>query len=266
MASPHRGNARSTPRPAPKPVALPLDCIEATYLAEARPGHLLPSPTQPEIAFAGRSNVGKSTLLNRLAQRRALARTSKTPGCTRGVVLFELRLRDGTRLHIADLPGYGFADRSKGERAAWGKHLEEYVARRASLRAVIVLIDVRRGPQPDDLQLLDWLRFIHRDPIVVLTKIDKLSRNEAAAAVAVAQRDLGVPVLAVSGETGLGREALLQRIRAMVAPTEAQPGTDAEGVLATVRGRSHPGRTSARHSPGTTKSPTRARTFRIPRD
>ena len=120
--------------------------------------------------------------------------------------------------------------RSKGERAAWGKHLEEYVARRASLRAVIVLIDVRRGPQPDDIQLLDWLRFIHRDPIVVLTKIDKLSRNEASAAVASAQRDLGVPVLGLSGETGAGRETLLQRIRAMVAPVEAQPGT-VEGGL-----------------------------------
>lgn len=213
-----------------KEVASPLDCIEALYLAEARPGHALPSPTQPEIAFAGRSNVGKSTLLNRLAQRRALARTSKTPGCTRGVVLFELRLRDGTKLHIADLPGYGFADRSKGERAAWGRHLEEYVARRASLRAVIVLIDVRRGPQPDDLQLLDWLRFIHRDPIVVLTKIDKLSRNEASAAIASAQRELGVPVLGVSGDTGAGRETLLQRICAMVAPVEAQQGTSDEGV------------------------------------
>lgn len=231
MASPHRGNARPAPSPV-KATTSPQDCIEATYLAEARPGHLLPSPTQPEIAFAGRSNVGKSTLLNRLAQRRALARTSKTPGCTRGVVLFELCLRDGTKLHIADLPGYGFADRSKGERAAWGKHLEEYVQRRASLRAVIVLIDVRRGPQPDDRQLLDWLRFIHRDPIVVLTKIDKLSRNEANAAVASAHEDLGVPVLAVSGETGVGREALLRRICAMVAPAEAQPGTETEGVPA----------------------------------
>ena len=245
MAAPHRSNARPAPRPS-KDKPGPLDCIEAIYLAEARPGHALPTPTQPEIAFAGRSNVGKSTLLNRLAQRRALARTSKTPGCTRGVVLFELRLRDETRLHIADLPGYGFADRSKGERAAWGKHLEEYVARRASLRAVIVLIDVRRGPQPDDLQLLDWLRFIHRDPIVVLTKIDKLSRNEVGAAVASAHRDLGVPVLAVSGETGAGREELLQRIRAMVAPVEAQPGTDAEGVSAPVTGDPTVG-----HPPGT---------------
>jgi GTP-binding protein len=235
MASPHRSNARPAPRP-PAAVAGPLDCIEANYLSEARPGFALPTPTQPEIAFAGRSNVGKSTLLNRLAQRRALARTSKTPGCTRGVVLFELCLRDGTRLHIADLPGYGFADRSKGERAAWGRHLEEYVQRRASLRAVIVLIDVRRGPQPDDLQLLEWLTFIHRDPIVVLTKIDKLSRNETAAAVASAHRSLGVPVLAVSGETGVGRDELLQRIRAILAPVEAQAGTETSGDSSPVRG------------------------------
>lgn len=231
MASPNRSNARPAPRPS-NDAAGPLDCLEANYLAEARPGHALPSPTQPEIAFAGRSNVGKSTLLNRIAQRRALARTSKTPGCTRGVVLFELLLRDGTKLHIADLPGYGFADRSKGERAAWGRHLEDYVQRRASLRAVIVLIDVRRGPQPDDLQLLEWLTFIHRDPVVVLTKVDKLSRNETAAAVASAHRALGVPVLAVSGETGVGREALLQRICAMLDTGQAQAGTDPTGLPA----------------------------------
>lgn len=192
--------------------------------------------------------MGKSTLLNRLAQRRSLARTSKTPGCTRGVVLFELRLRDGTSLHIADLPGYGFADRSKTERAAWGRHLEDYVARRASLRAVIVLIDVRRGPQPDDLQLLDWLKFINRHPIVVLTKIDKLSRAEAHSAVAASHRALGVPVLAVSGETGLGREDLLQRIRAMVAPevVEAQPGTVDPNEPYPVAGSAQ-----SSHSPGT---------------
>ena len=220
----------ATPRAGDAPG--PLDCLTATYLAEARPGHALPSPTQPEVAFAGRSNVGKSTLLNRLAQRRSLARTSKTPGCTRGVVLFELGLRDGTRLHIADLPGYGFADRSKSERVAWGRHLEEYVQRRASLRAVIVLIDVRRGPQPDDVQLLDWLRFVNRQPIVALTKLDKLSRAEGLSAVAAAHRDLGVPVLGVSGETGLGREDLLRRICALVAPAEAQPGTDGEALPA----------------------------------
>ncbi len=181
---------------------------------------------RPEIAFAGRSNAGKSTLLNRIAQRRALARTSKTPGCTRGVVLFELRLRDGSVLHVADLPGYGFADRSRKERARWGVHLEEYVARRASLRVVVVLIDSRRGPQPDDVQLLEWLAHIRRTPVVALTKIDKLSRNEARAAVESARRELGVPVLGVSGETGEGREELLRRVRALALPEEAHTGTN----------------------------------------
>lgn len=92
----------------------------AEYLAEARPGTELPSPDAPEVAFAGRSNVGKSTLINRLCQRKGLARTSRTPGCTRGVVLFQIGLRGGDRFLLADLPGYGFAERSRSEKGSWG--------------------------------------------------------------------------------------------------------------------------------------------------
>ncbi len=159
--------------------------MSAEFQAEARAGSPLPTPGLPEVAFSGRSNVGKSTLINRVVQRNALARTSRTPGCTRGVVLFELRLRDATRFVLADLPGYGFAQRSHGERQEWAGHIEQYLQRRASLRAVVLLVDARRGAEREEIQLVEWLRHVHRDVRAVVTKIDKLSRSERAKTLAV---------------------------------------------------------------------------------
>lgn len=179
------------------------------------------------MAFAGRSNVGKSTLLNRLCQRHGLARTSKTPGCTRGVVLFSVRLRDETRFTIADLPGYGFAERSKTERRAWGALIEAYIQSRASLACVVVLVDGRRGLLDDDLQLIEWLQHIHRPFVVGVTKVDKLSRSERGRVVAAVRDESGAVVVPLSGETGEGREDLLRRLKRYVRPEgdEAQAGT-----------------------------------------
>lgn len=170
------------------------------------------------MAFAGKSNVGKSTLLNRLTQRKALARTSKTPGCTRGIVLFRVRLRDDTDFVIADLPGYGFAERSKNERVAWGGLIEDYIQRRASLRLVVVLVDGRRGLADEERQLMDWLQHIHRDFIVAVTKIDKLSKPERGNALRTLRQTTGATVVGVSGLEGDGREDLLRHIRAAVHP------------------------------------------------
>jgi GTP-binding protein len=176
--------------------------------------------------------VGKSTLLNRLVQRRSLARTSRTPGCTRGVVLFHASLRDGTNFVIADLPGYGFADRSKSERDAWAGLIERYLKQRASLAGVVILADARRGLEPEEEQLIAYLEHIKRPFMVALTKVDKLSRAEKARAAAVVHGRTKTPVIGVSGETGEGREEVLRRIRALVRfdPAPAQDGTASTGT------------------------------------
>lgn len=222
--------ASPRPRPTAPPGPSPLDCVRADFLAQARIGESLPSPTEPEIAFAGRSNVGKSTLLNRLCQRHSLARTSKTPGCTRGVILYGIGLRDGTRFVLADLPGYGFAERSHGERTQWGPLIEGYIQRRGSIAGVVILVDARRGLQDEELQLIEWLEHIHRRYALVLTKIDKLSAGERGRAVAAVRASIQCPVVAVSAQTGHGREELL-RLVAKLARWEdpAQPGTPAPG-------------------------------------
>src|SRR5262245_28482094 len=108
----------------------PNDIVAAAFVAGAPPGGSLPPPTHVEIAFAGRSNVGKSSLINTLVNRRNLVRTSSTPGSTRQINLFEVKARDEAVLHIVDLPGYGFAKRSKGEQLAWKKLIEDYLATR----------------------------------------------------------------------------------------------------------------------------------------
>ncbi len=218
------------------PPASPLDCLDAVYVAEARPGQELPTPGEPEVAFAGRSNVGKSTLLNRLCQRKSLARTSRTPGCTRGVVLFRCLLRDDTRFVVADLPGYGFAERSKAERDAWRTLIEGYLQRRASLAGVVVLVDGRRGVQPEEAQLAEYLRHINRRYFIVVTKVDKLARAERGKVVASIHRTFDVPVVGASGETGEGREEVLRRIRGLVRfdAAPSQSGTPPEAPTNTL--------------------------------
>src|SRR5208283_1829710 len=116
--------------------------VDAAFVAGAVDAASLPPPTLVEVAFAGRSNVGKSTLLNAMMERRGLARTSNTPGCTRQLNMFEVRCNDGLELRFADLPGYGWAKRSKAERSQWQEMIEGYLKGRAGLKAVVVLVDV----------------------------------------------------------------------------------------------------------------------------
>jgi GTP-binding protein len=190
--------------------------IDATFLAEARAREQLPPEGPPEIAIAGRSNVGKSTLLNRLAARRSLARTSKTPGRTRGVIFYDLKAQfpgapDRTALRLADLPGYGYAQVSHQERLQWRTLIEGYVAGRRVLRLFLVLLDARRDIQPDERELLEWLDSLGVAHQLVITKVDKLSAGERGALKDRVKASFGgkaPPLAMVSGETGEGVDQL----------------------------------------------------------
>ena len=181
-----------------------------------------PETTLPEVAFAGRSNVGKSSLLNRLIRRKAFARVSRTPGRTREINFFEVN----EQFVLVDLPGYGYARISKERRAEWRPLIEGYLRRSTNLRGVVQLIDVRRDPTDDDLQLLDFLSEIGVPTIVAVTKVDKLSASAASARIHALTAALGLDadqVIAFSAQTGLGRDELAAAIVALMEPADAPP-------------------------------------------
>ena len=192
-----------------------MDILDAQYLTTAMNVASLPPPLFAEIAFAGRSNVGKSSLINSLAQRSKLARTSSTPGCTRGLNLYRLTLRGGAQLDFVDLPGYGFAQRSKSERAGWGPMIEGFLERRAGLRGVILLVDVRRGLEDEELQMLEYLAHIKKKALVVATKTDRLPVNKRKTAVLALAKQSGVKALPFSAHTGEGRDELWRALQGL---------------------------------------------------
>lgn len=193
--------------------------VAAEFLAGAGPGGTLPPPVHAEIAFAGRSNVGKSSLINTLVQRKGLVRTGATPGLTRQINIFEARAADGTILHLVDLPGYGFAKRSKAETASWQALIEGYLGTRATLAALVLIVDVRRGIEEDDQALLEFLDApaqVSRRPVQILlvaTKLDKLPRNAQKPAIEKLRKLTKRKVYGFSAETGDGREELLRALR-----------------------------------------------------
>jgi GTP-binding protein len=173
--------------------------------AAAAPGGE-PTPGPPEIAIAGRSNVGKSALLNCLVGRRGLARISGTPGRTRQLNFFLVN----ERLVLVDLPGYGFAVGPAAERQAWGPLVETYLRERVTLRGVALVIDVRRGLEADEHTLLTYLAALAVPVVVVATKLDKLGHGaQRTALVHLEERLAGTtPVLGFSARSGEGRDAL----------------------------------------------------------
>lgn len=204
-----------------------MDVLGADFLTTAVNVAGLPPPLYAELAFAGRSNVGKSSLINSLAQRKKLARTSGTPGCTRGLNLFRLTLRGGARLDFVDLPGYGFAQRSKSERLSWGPMIEGFLQHRVGLRGVVLLVDVRRGLEDEEHELLDFLAHIKQRAIVVATKMDRLPANKQKPAILALAKASGVQALPYSAHTGLGRDQLwraLLRLSAIDLSADAQGG------------------------------------------
>jgi GTP-binding protein len=166
-----------------------------------------PESTLPEIAFAGRSNVGKSSLLNRLVGRRSFARVSRTPGRTREINFF--RVND--QFVLADLPGYGYARVSKTQKSEWRPLLKRYLANTPQIAGVVHLLDIRREPSQDDVAMLDLLAELEMPTIVVLTKRDKLSKKAAAERASAIARDLELDadqMIPFSAVTGEGRDEL----------------------------------------------------------
>jgi GTP-binding protein len=193
-----------------------MQVLDARFVASANDITALPAPVFAEVAFAGRSNVGKSSLINRLVARKKLVRTSSTPGCTRGLSLFRVRLRvgesDEAHIDLVDLPGYGYAKRSKVERRSWGPMIERFLRQRPGLRAVVVIVDVRRGPEDDDLDLVAFLEELGVQPIVVATKIDKLPASKRTPALEKMASEHGLRLVGFSSSTGDGTEELWRRI------------------------------------------------------
>ena len=160
----------------------------AIFVAGATGLSNCPDSTWPEIAFAGRSNVGKSSLINTLLNRKGLVRTSSTPGRTQMLNFFAVN----EQLHFVDLPGYGFARAPRSVREKWRPMIQNYLGRRENLKAVVWLLDARREPSREDLQFLDWLEESARPTILVVTKVDKLSRNELSRQLAVIAQTTGL--------------------------------------------------------------------------
>ena len=183
----------------------------AEYVKSVNSVSDLPDNRIPEIAFAGRSNVGKSSVLNKLASMRNLAKISHTPGKTRQINFFLIN----ESLHFVDLPGYGYAKVSKSIKESWGKLIEEYLKKSQNLKGVVLLIDARHEPFEADLQLLEWLDFYQREKLVVLTKIDKLSRSALLFNVKKTSEILSLnsdSLVLFSAKTGEGKEKILNWI------------------------------------------------------
>ena len=168
-----------------------------------------PAEGPAEIAFAGRSNVGKSSLINLLLNRRKLAKVSSTPGKTRTINFYNIN----DEFRLVDLPGYGYAKVSKSESADWGKMMEDYLSKRVGLKKVIQLVDSRHAPTAQDKQMYDYLRYYGLDGIVVATKSDKLSGGELSRNLALIKRELqlgsGDVLIPVSALKRTGTDELL---------------------------------------------------------
>ena len=179
-----------------------------------KPSHY-PSEVLPEIAFAGRSNVGKSSLINTLLNRKRLVKTSSTPGRTQLINFFNIN----NTFSFVDLPGYGYAKVPDSVKKTWGPMVETYLSTRKTLKGVVLILDIRRIPGIEDFNLIDWLSYYHIPVILALTKTDKLSKTKqikqhltAAETLAVDQKDL----ILFSSKSRLGKEAVWDKVKKLI--------------------------------------------------
>lgn len=182
----------------------------------------LPETDKVEIAFAGKSNVGKSSLINALVNRKALARTSATPGKTQTINFYNIN----DIMYLVDLPGYGYAKVSEKEKEQWGKLIERYLNISEQLKAVFLLIDIRHDPSANDKMMYEWIVAQGYNPIIIATKLDKLKRSQVQKNIKAIKQGLGLlpgtTVISFSSQTKQGRDEIWELIETNYLATEQQ--------------------------------------------
>ena len=172
----------------------------------------LPQTGRPEVAFAGKSNVGKSSLINGLLNRKALARTSSQPGKTQTINCYNVN----ESIYLVDLPGYGYAKVAQSEKEKWGKMIEKYLHTSKDLKAVFLLIDIRHEPSANDKMMYDWIVHNGYEPIIIATKLDKLKRSQVQKSIKMIKEGLklrpGSSIFPFSAETKQGRDEIWAKI------------------------------------------------------
>ena len=182
----------------------------------------LPENVLPEIAFAGKSNVGKSSLINGLMNRKSLARTSSQPGKTQTINFYNIN----EALYFVDLPGYGYAKVSESIKEKWGKMIENYLHQSRQLKAVFLLIDIRHEPSANDKNMYEWMAYNGYEPVIIATKLDKINRSQRPKHIKMIKESLGMPkhglVFPFSAISKEGREEIWEYIDSLVLPQEAE--------------------------------------------
>jgi len=181
----------------------------------------LPENIHPEVAFAGKSNVGKSSLINALMNRKSLARTSSQPGKTQTINFYNIN----DAIYFVDLPGYGYAQANERVKAQWGKMIEDYLHRSKQLKAVFLLIDIRHAPSGNDCIMYNWVRNQGYEPIIIATKLDKIKRSQLQKQIKLIKTTLEAEadtiVIPFSAETKQGREEIYDIIDQIIAASQA---------------------------------------------
>ncbi len=176
----------------------------------------LPHNTKPEVAFAGKSNVGKSSLINAIMNRKSYARTSQSPGKTQTINYYNIN----DEFYLVDLPGYGYAKAGKELVAGWGKLIEDYLYQSKVLKSVFLLIDIRHEPSENDRLMYDWVRSRGYEPVIIATKADKIKRSQLAKQTALIRKTLGMPEEALlfpfSALSKQGRDEVVDYIESLI--------------------------------------------------
>ena len=182
----------------------------------------LPENDKLEVAFAGRSNVGKSSLINALMNRKSYARTSQQPGKTQTINFYKIN----DEMFLVDLPGYGYAKVTPAEKEKWGKMIERYLHTSKDLKAVFLLIDIRHKPSANDCQMYEWILHNGYEPIIIATKLDKIKRSQVQRCLKVIREELkltkGTKIIPYSAETKQGRDEIWELIDSLTGQTPAE--------------------------------------------